>query len=247
VTFTNPVQAGDTIAVALTWTGGNPAPSFFDNQGTAYQVAIDLADAGIFGNWATQLLYARVDSGTLSLTLAGDAGYPWLQIGAVEYSGVDPLAPLDAAVYGDGSDPDGGEVVGPSLQLTSAGDVIFAYFQVNTGATIPADNLTTLTSINGDLLEVGNAADAGTFPYVMPNSGFNNWLLVTAAFRATGAGGSSGPPGAGGDAGSPVSALTPGVYQVGCGCTASAAMAELPGLFALGLLALRAKASSSTQ
>jgi hypothetical protein len=124
VTFSQAQSAGDLVVVAMGWGSGN-ITRIGDSIGNGYAIAVGPTRiaAGLVQSiyYAKAIAAAAAGANTVTITL-GAATTP-LNLVAVEYSGLDPVSPLDVAAGFGGrgtTTPDSGPVT-----TTSAHELVF--------------------------------------------------------------------------------------------------------------------------
>jgi hypothetical protein len=130
VSFGAASTAGDTILV-FTRTGGAGVSSVSDGQ-NAYTSVLGPTQWGVLPNftdrWAQVFLAKNVTGGkvlTITVTLAGGSTHP-IYLAALEYSGVDPVNPVNATAVGTGKVPQNGSPATGNLATTVANTKLVA-------------------------------------------------------------------------------------------------------------------------
>ena len=105
VTYTSAQVAGDTNILAIGWNNATSnITSVTDSAGNTYQLAVPTArGAGI----SQAIYYAKnikaAAAGTNTVTVAFSTSTPFVDIRALEYSGLDPVNPFDVGTSASGS------------------------------------------------------------------------------------------------------------------------------------------------
>lgn len=206
--------AGDLNVVVVGW-GDTTASitSVTDSVGNTYTRAV-----GPTTNTGLQqsLYYAKSivgGSNTVTVTFSQPATYPDMRI--AEYSGADPLNPLDAKVAASGS---GTAANSGSAATTSANELIFGSGTTGTAFTSAGTGFTSrMINIYGNIVEDRTVSATGNYSATATTSSAP-WVMQMATFRA---GGSSVPtvtsvsPNVGGTAGGTTVTVTGTGFQNG--------------------------------
>lgn len=156
LTFSTLPKAGNTIVVAFyTWKDANHTVSVTDNNSNTYQLACTRSLTSGSDRYVTGIYYAKnikVTAGTFTVTITPS---PSSEMGAraMEYTGLDPVAPLD---YGTSVQGSGTSVSTASVNVTAAHTLLIG--------TVSEDSWggDTLTPTNG-FTSLGSTS-AGTNP-----------------------------------------------------------------------------------
>ena len=124
VTYTNAQVAGDTNILAIGWNNATSnITSVTDSAGNAYQLAVPT----FRGNGVSQAIYyakniKAAPAGTNTVTTTFNTATPFVDIRALEYSGLDPVNPFEvgASAAGAGTTANSGTV-----STTAANALIF--------------------------------------------------------------------------------------------------------------------------
>ena len=124
------------------------------------------------------------------MTFNAAANYPDIRI--AEYSGIDPLAPVDvvAAAQGNGATSNSGAVA-----TGNANDLLVGANLVQTVTTGPGSGYTSrvITSPDGDVLEDSIVTATGSYSATAPVAG-GAWIMQMVAFRRSTGAGDTTPP-----------------------------------------------------
>ena len=187
ITFTGAQKAGDLNVLFAAWNDSvTQVASVTDTAGNTYAPA--LAPTTYAGK-ATEVCYyakniagAAAGANTITITFAGPA--PFVDARIAEYSGLDPVNPLDNASGGAGTSGLGDS--GP-VHTSAQGDLLVAgnYNEYKTLGAGPGYTLRLETDPDGDVL-VDRIADAVDFysATVPLNDVLSWWIVQLVAFRA---------------------------------------------------------------
>jgi hypothetical protein len=175
--------SGDTIIVALA--SQAPACSITDTAGNTYVVATGPTQGvGALATSSTQIAYAKnITVGPrpleITVTCAG------VEVLALEYSGLDPIAPFDVGLAASSS-------ISTSLScgpITTAtpNELLIGWALSRGYVTAPGTGFTDRLRFDGDLVEDRLIAAPGDF-FATATSDNQNWVFQVAAFRAGPAG-----------------------------------------------------------
>ncbi len=191
VTFTLAQTAGNLNVVAVGWNDTtSTVSSVSDSLGNNYVLAIGPTS----GTGLRQSIYyaAGIKAGSNTVTVRFNQAAKYVDVRALEYSGLDSANPLDvkAGAAGSGTTASSGNVT-----TTSANDMIFG-----AGMTIARFNAAgsgfasrIITTPDADIAEDKTVSTTGSYGATAPNSS-GNWVMQMVAFRSSGTtGGSSNP------------------------------------------------------
>ena len=105
VTYTGAQVAGDTNILAIGWNNATSnISSVTDSAGNTYQLAVPTAR----GNGVSQAIYYATNikaapAGTNTVTTTFNTATPYVDIRALEYSGLDPVNPFDVGTSASGT------------------------------------------------------------------------------------------------------------------------------------------------
>jgi hypothetical protein len=105
VTYTSAQVAGDTNILAIGWNNTTSTiTSVIDSAGNTYQLAVPTAS----GSGISQAIYYAKNikaaaAGTNTVTVTFSASTPFVDIRALEYSGLDPVNPFDVGTSASGN------------------------------------------------------------------------------------------------------------------------------------------------
>jgi len=195
VVYTGAQTSGNLNVVVVGWNDSTASVSTVtDSLGNNYAVAASpIVQAGVASQaiyYAKNIAAAGAGANTVTVTFTTAARHPDIRI--AEYSGLDPLNPLDTAVGAQGSttaSSDSGFVVtgNPNDLLVGANTVQASTTSAGTGYTsrgITAD---------GDILEDQVVSTSGSYSATAALNTVQLWIMQMAAFRAAGSGGGTAP------------------------------------------------------
>ena len=197
VTYTSAQLSGDLNVVVVGWSDTvSTVGSITDSKGNTYVSAVGPTTSS--GNASQQTYYAKniaaatAGSNTVTLTFSTTVSYPDVRV--VEYSGVDPVNPLDVAI---GSAGNGATQNSGSVTTTSANDVLLASNYVSDSTTAVGTGYTQRFITNGgEVVEDKIVSAIGTYSATSTQGGTGWWLMQLAAFRAATGTGDTTPPAA---------------------------------------------------
>jgi hypothetical protein len=192
VTYTLAQTAGNLNVVVVGWNDTTSTVSMVsDSLGNNYALAIGPTT----GTGLRQSIYyaAGIKAGSNTVTIRFNQAAAYVDIRALEYSGLDPANPLDVKVGAAGS---GTTASSGAATTTSANDLIFgAGMTVARFSAAGAGFVSRIiTSPDADIAEDKTVSATGSYSATAPNSS-GSWVMQMVAFRAsgTGGGGSSNP------------------------------------------------------
>jgi hypothetical protein len=182
VTYTVAQVAGDTNIVVVGWNNTTSTlTAVTDSAGNTYQLAVPTAT----GSGISQAIYYAPNikaaaAGTNTVTATFDAPTPYVDLRALEYSGLDPVNPFvaGASAAGTGTSANSGTVTAPPGALIFGAGITGGVFSAG-GA-----NFTTriITVPDADIAEDRIVTAAGPYSATAPVSGA--WVMQVAAFKA---------------------------------------------------------------
>ena len=194
VPFTLAQTAGNLNVIVVGWNDSTAIiSSVADSIGNTYAVA---AAPVVQSGTATQAIYyakniaaAGAGANTITVSFATAARHPDIRI--AEYSGLDPLNPLDtsAGAQGNTATSDSGSVV-----TANPNDLLVGANTVQSTTTGPGAGYTSrgITG-DGDILEDRVASASGNYNATAVLNTVQLWIMQMAAFRAAGSGGGTVP------------------------------------------------------
>jgi IPT/TIG domain/FG-GAP-like repeat len=178
--------AGNLNVVVVGWNDAvRTVQSIADSKGNVYTRAV--GPTVLSGSETQSIYYAKnvvaaaAGANTVTVTFAGGAAN-YADIRVAEYSGLDPVNPLDGAVGATGSTltPDSG-----SLTTTSANDLLVGANTVTRTTTGPGTGYTSrvITAGAGDIYEDRIVTSVGSYNATATVTA-GSWVMQLAAFRA---------------------------------------------------------------
>jgi hypothetical protein len=188
VTYPVAQTAGNLNVVVVGWNDTTSTVSMVsDSLGNNYALAIGPTT----GTGLRQSIYyaAGIKAGGNTVTVRFNQAAVYVDIRALEYSGLDPANPLDvkAGAAGSGTTASSG-----SATTTSANDLIFGAGMTIARFTAAGAGFVSriITSPDADIAEDKSVSTTGSYSATAPNSS-GSWVMQMVAFRASG---SSGQP-----------------------------------------------------
>ena len=188
VTYTSAQTAGNTNIVAIGWNDATSnITSVTDSAGNAYQLAVPTAR----GSGVSQAIYyapniKAAPAGTNTVTATFNTATPYVDVRALEYSGLDPASPFDkgASASGTGTSANSGTVT-----TTAANALVFgAGMTTGSFGAAPAPFTTRIiTNPDADIAQDRIVTTTGAYNATAPLSGSAFWVMQVATFRAAGA------------------------------------------------------------
>ncbi len=185
VPFKSAQIAGNTNIVVVGWNNATArVTNVSDRSGNVYHLG---TPASTFAGLSQSIYYATniraAASNTVTVLFQPSAPYPDIRI--AEYSGIDPINPIDisAASSGNSTSTSSG-----AAQTTNAFDLLLAANTVATHNTGPGAGFTQrmITSPDGDILEDRYVTTPGMYAGVAPLWAPGPWIMQMLALRVTG-------------------------------------------------------------
>ncbi len=175
--FPRATVAGDVVLVAFDFDSNVTVSSISDSQGNVFtEVGSQLTSPG---GARSRVYFAKSIKGgpdTVTVTLSGKSS--WIELYLSEYSGIDPVNPIDAQAGASGN---AGAVSSGSVTTTVAGDVIYG-FCVGDWACTVGSGLTARSTFNNNLVEDKAVANPGS--YAATASATKGWTMQLVALKA---------------------------------------------------------------
>ena len=168
--------AGDLILAAFDFDTTTTPSSVTDSQGNVFtQVGNQLTSPG---GTRSQVYYAKsIKGGADTVTVNLSATSSWIELYLTEYSGMDPVNPIDAQAGASGN---AGLVSSGNATTTVAGDVIFGYC-VGDWTCSAGSGFAARSTFNGNLIEDMMAGNPGA--YAARGSANNGWSMQMVALK----------------------------------------------------------------
>src|SRR5262245_57873143 len=184
VSYASAQSAGNTNILAIGWNNATSnITSVTDSAGNIYQLAVPTAR----GPGLSQAIYyasniKAANPGANTVTVTFNTATPFIDIRALEYSGLDPINPFDvgASASGDSASANRG-----SVTTTAASELIFGAGMTGTGFSGAGANFTTriITNIS-DIAQDRFVTTAGSYSATAPLDKISTWLMQVATFKA---------------------------------------------------------------
>jgi Fibronectin type III domain len=180
-----------------------------DSKGNIYQLAVGPTQANTA--LSQSIYYAKNISapaaGTNTVTVSFDSAAHYPDIRILEYSGIDPLSPVDVAVSSTGNSA---TTSSDSVTTKNASDILVGANTVQTLTNGAGGGFTQrlLTSPDGDIAEDRVVTATGSYSAAAPLNSTGWWIMQMLAFRAAGANPTQTPTPTPGPTPTPVPALS---------------------------------------
>jgi hypothetical protein len=186
VTYTLAQTAGNLNVVVVGWNDTTSTVSMVsDSLGNNYALAIGPTT----GTAVRQSIYYAkgIKAGSNTVTIRFSQAARYADIRVLEYSGMDPVNPLDraAGAVGISTAPNSG-----SVTTTSANELIFGAGTTSTHFQGPGTGFTSriITNPDGDIAEDRTVSSTGSYSATAPTTS-STWVMQVVTFRASGSGG----------------------------------------------------------
>ncbi|HXM51391.1 MAG TPA: hypothetical protein VN956_26345, partial [Pyrinomonadaceae bacterium] len=190
VVYTLAQTAGNLNVVVVGWNDSTATVvSVNDTRGNIYSPAllptVQSGTASLVIYYAKNIAAAAAGANTVTVTFTTAAIYPDIRI--AEYSGLDPVSPLDVAVGAQGNNATSSS---GAVTTTNANDLLVGANLVQTLTTGPGSGYTNrvITTPDGDILEDRVVTTIGSYTATAPVSPSGQWIMQMVAFRAAGGG-----------------------------------------------------------
>lgn len=185
VTYANAQTAGDTNILVIGWSNTTSnITSITDSAGNVYQIAVPTAR----GTGVSQAIYyakniKAAPAGGNTITVTFNAATKFVDLRALEYSGLDLVNPFDVGASASGSSTSAST---PSVTTTAPRELIFAAGTTSWLFSGPGANFTSriITTPDGDIAEDRFVTAAGAYNATAPLTQSAAWIMQVAAFRA---------------------------------------------------------------
>ena len=179
--------AGDTNILAIGWNNATSnITSVTNSAGNTYQLAVPTA----LGFGLSQAIYYAPNikaaaAGANTVTVTFNTATPFIDIRALEYSGLDPVNPFDVGTSASGitAAADSGTVT-----TTTASELIFGAGITGGVFSGAGTNFTNriITPRDGDIAEDRFVTITGSYSATASLSGTASWVMQVATFKAAG-------------------------------------------------------------
>jgi hypothetical protein len=187
VAYSAAQTAGNLNIVAIGWTDGSSSvTSVTDTKGNTYSVAVGpTVQSGVQSQViyiAKNIVGAAAGANTVRVNFSAKVPYPDVRI--LEYSGLDPVSPLDGAAGASGN---GTTASSGTITTSYPYDLLFGADYVSSFTNAPGDGYVTriVTSPDGDIAEDQIVTATGTYTGTALISN-GNWIMQTIALRGAG-------------------------------------------------------------
>jgi hypothetical protein len=185
VPLTAAQTAGNLNVVIVGWNDSYAhVNSVKDSKGNVYQLAVGPTVTGTLSQaiyYAKNIAAAAAATNAVTVTFSTAAAFPDIRV--VEYSGIDPVNPVDRFVgtIGNSTTSNSGTVT-----TTTATDLLVGANTVKTYTSGPGSGFTRrlLTSPDGDIVEDAVKTVAGSYSASAPLGTGGVWVMQMVAFRA---------------------------------------------------------------
>ena len=187
VTYASAQVAGDTNILAIGWNNTTSnITSVTDSAGNTYQLAVPTAR----GSGVSQAIYYAKNikaaaAGTNTVTVTFSASTPFVDIRALEYSGLDPVNPFDVGTSASGT---GTSANSGTVTTTAASALIFGAGITTGGFSAAGTNFVNriITTPDLDIAEDRLVTTTGSYSATASLGGSAAWVMQVATFRAAG-------------------------------------------------------------
>ena len=191
--YTKAQTAGDTNVVAIGWSNSTSSvTSVTDTKGNTYNVAVGPT---VLSGVQSQIIYvakniAAAAAGANTVTVKFSAAVPYPDVRILEYSGLDPVSPVDVTAGATGTSATSSS---GSVTTTSSYDLIFSANYVTTSTNAAGNGFISrvVTSPDGDIAEDQIVTATGTYTGTANLTSSGSWIMQTVALRGRGTGSSA--------------------------------------------------------
>ncbi len=184
VKFNSAQLAGDLNVVVVGWNDSTAVVSTVtDTSGNAYKLAVGpTAISGVESQsiyYASNIAGAAAGVNTVTVTFSTAARFPDIRI--LEYSGADPVSPVDVAAAETGNNLTSSS----SVTTTNPTDLLFAANMVQSLTTGPGSGFISrlLTAPDGDIAEDRMVTAAGSYGATATLDASSQWIMQMVGFR----------------------------------------------------------------
>lgn len=185
VPLTAAQTAGNLNVVIVGWNDSYAhVSSVKDSKGNVYQLAVGPTVTGTLSQaiyYAKKILAAAAATNAVTVTFSTAAAFPDIRV--VEYSGIDPVNPVDTFVGAIGNSVTSNS---GTLRTTTATDLLVGANTVQTYDTGPGSGFTQrlLTKTDGDIAEDAVVTVVGSYSASARLGTAGGWVMQMVAFRA---------------------------------------------------------------
>jgi len=186
VTYSSAQVAGDTNVVVVGWNDSTATvSSISDSKGNPYLLAV--GPTVLSGAVSQSIYYAKniapasAKGNTVTVTFTSPPRYPDIRI--LEYSGLDPVNPVDSTAASTGSTSTSSS---GTATTTNPSTLLFSANTVSSSTTGPGTGFTkrVITSPDGDIAEDRLMSAAGSYSASAPLSAAGPWVMQLAVFKS---------------------------------------------------------------
>jgi hypothetical protein len=184
VPYTAGQTAGNLNVVIVGWNDSAAhITSLKDSKGNAYQLVVGPMVTGAISQsvyYAKNIAAAAAATNAVTITFSTPATAADVRV--LEYSGVDPISPVDTFT---GATGDSGTSSSGAVKTTNATDLIVAANTVQSSTIVASSGFTSrlLTTPDGDIVEDTIVTVTGTYAASAPLTEAAGWVMQTVAFR----------------------------------------------------------------
>jgi fibronectin type III domain protein len=185
--YTAAQTAGNLNVVIVGWNDSTAhVSSLTDSKGNVYQLAVGPIVTGALSQaiyYARSISSAAAATNSVTVTFSTAAIYPDIRI--LEYSGIDPVNPLDGVAGAIGNSATSSS---SAVTTSSATDLLVGANTTERSTTGPGSGFTQrlLTAPDGDIAEDEIVTVAGSYSATAPIDIAGGWVMQMVAFRAAG-------------------------------------------------------------
>jgi glucose/arabinose dehydrogenase/PKD repeat protein len=186
VTYTNAQVAGNSNIIVIGWNNSTSnVTSVVDSAGNVYKIAAPV----VRGTNISQAIYYASNikasaPGGNRVTVTFNTATPYVDLRATEYSGLDPVSPLDVSRSASGRSATANS---GAITTTAARELIFAAGTTTGAFTVPGSGFTNriITTPDGDIVEDRFVTATGSYSSTATLSASSAyWVMQVVAFKA---------------------------------------------------------------
>ncbi|VIO79406.1 Exoglucanase B [Bradyrhizobium ivorense] len=187
VAYAKPQVVGDLNILVVGWNNTTSnVTSVTDSAGNVYQLAVPT----VRGSGISQAIYYAKNikaaaAGTNTVTVTFSASTQFVDLRALEYSGLDLANPFDVGTSASGTSNSANS---GAVTTTTAHELVFAAGTTIGGFSGAGTGFTSriITSPNGDIAEDRFVTATGSYSGIAPLGGSAAWVMQVATFKAVG-------------------------------------------------------------
>ena len=178
--FRSPTEAGNLIIVAVDWSDGSDFLSISDSQGNVYtQIGDEQHSSGV--GVRSRLYYAaNIVGGATTVTTVVSGSPLWHEVYLHEYSGLDPIAPVDTFSVNVGT---GTSFTSGLIQTSVSHDLLYG-IEVDSNTAAAGSGWTTRSTFDGNVVADADAFSPGSYAFTGSTEGA--FIAWTVAFKQSG-------------------------------------------------------------